>query len=506
MQKRSIIALALVVLILLSACSRGNDESVDIQMYVAEPTGVVEPEAPVEEPAPHTPEIDTATEEPAEPYYIWEIWSLAYVDVEAWRDDIVQFRNFVFRVHPKFVDSAISGLPQNIQMGAAFDEHLDGLLEKVPHLTKLEILIELQRAVALLEDNHFLFGAAPPRIQNPNVTTFILELGEYRYPLEFRWFYNGHYLYRSADNEDVIPALNRRLVAINDIPVENVFAEFTHFWSIENIYDARNSFALNLNSPGILYALGVLDGRRAIYTFLGDGGELITVNMTESLRVPLNVAAHWHNIFHTLLTDNRNYGELPLFLQNSHQAHWYTFIEEYGVLFIRINSFFIWYDTDFITHVKELVSEKGDNLRATIIDARNNDGGDAEPYQSLFDVLAEVTPPGKLFYFMNEGSLSASLLAGGQLYGLGATIVGQPSGQLTDFYAFAGSGVEFNISLRNTLAHTSVSNRFHTIRNNGVVADDLIFRPHILIEYTIGDWISNHDPYLEYVRKLLRNI
>jgi len=508
MRKLSFSVLALVILISLSACGRGNNQIENVYMDIVEESPeifeVAEPEAPEEEElTTDVEEIGTSSEEFFEPHYIWEVWTLAYVDVEGWKADIAQFRNFVFRVHPKFADSAFNNLPRNIEMGAAFDAHIDWLLENVPYLTKFEILVELQRASSLLEDNHFLFGKAA-LTRRPSSITFLHQLSENRYPLEFRWFYDGFFLYRAIGSEYVIPALNRRLVAINDISIDDVFSEFTYFWSIENIYDAKNAFAHNLNSPGILYALGVLEGRQTMYTFSGDTGERIQVNMSESLHIPFNADESWRTVFPEPLTDHRNAGELPLFLQNAEQVHWYTFIEAYGILYIRINVYLIGQDQDFVPHVTALAGEKGESLRAVIIDARNNSGGHDEPYRSLFDALAEAVPPGKLFYFMNEGSLSASLLAGGYLYELGATIIGQPSGQLIDFYAFYGSGVEFNISLRNSWANTFVSNRFYTIRDNGVIADDLIFRPHILIEYTIDDWINNRDPYLEYVLQLLR--
>lgn len=498
--------ITLAVLVFVAACGRSNNEIEPIYINAEEtPTEaieVIEPELPeVEEPATNMPEFGTAIEEPLEPNHIWEIWTLAYVDVDSWKEDITQFRNFVFRVHPKFTNSATSNLSYS-EIGVAFDAHIDWLLENVPYLTKFEILVQLQQASALLKDNHFLFGAALPIIQRPDTISFIHQLREDRYPLQFRWFCDGLYLYRSIESEDVIPALNHRLIAINDIPIEDIFVAFQSFWSIENIYDARTSFANHLNSPGILYALGVWDRGSTIYTFFDDTVGSFSVSMTEPFNVPHNLSEFWRLDFPEPLTDNRHYGELPLFLQNAHQAHWYTYIKEYGILYMRINGYPTWRNTEYDIHIKALIGEIGDNITATIIDARDNPGGDMSYYQSLFDALAEATPQGKLFYFMNEGSYSAALLAGGYLYQLGATIVGQPSGQLIDFYAFVGGFAEIHVSLRHTWTSVHVPNSFLTIRDNGVESEDLVFRPHVFIEYTIDDWINNRDPYLQYVLDL----
>lgn len=500
MKKLTFTTLILIMLISMSACGRRSNQTEE----PAEVVPVYQPETPAtEEPAIRPTKPETATEVPFEPTYIWEIWTLTDIDVEGWKADIVQLRNHVFRVHPKFAYDELVDLPHNIQIGIAFDKHIDRLLENVPYLTLFEIMAELQRITALLGDNHFGFGTAVPLIRTPDAITFMLQLRENRYPLKFRWFYDGFYLYRAVEREDVIPGLNNKLVAINGIPLENIFSDFIRFMSVENIYDERSSFARYLNSPGILYALGVWEREQTVYTLMSNDGKLIHVTMTESV-VPRNTNEYWHLVFHEPLTDNRNDGELPLFLQNSHLANWYTFIEEYGILYIRINLYFPWDDLDFIPHVAELAGEKGESINAVIIDARNNPGGDEQPYHILFNAVAEAVSPGNLFYFMNEGSLSASLLSGGYLYELGAVIVGHPSGQLIDFYAFSGHGFDFNLSLRNTWANIAIPNRFLTIRNHGVAAVDMIFRPHVLIEYTVDVWINNRDPYLEFVLNLLR--
>jgi len=432
------------------------------------------------------------------------IWvNYVYANMDGWKEDIIQFRNHVFAWHPKFVDSEVNTLARNIEIGIAFDEHINHLLESVPYITEFEIKAELQRSLALFQDNHLIFGAGAQQ----RAETFLYNLRRNRYPVEFGWFSDGFYLYRTAEDENLTNVLNHRLIAINDIPIQDILFEFGHFMSVENIYDARHQFARDLNIPGILQALNVCDGQQTTYTFVNQYNEAISVTMPDPLPAVLNISTYWlPHVFPIPLIYSRNAGDLPFFLQNAYSAHWHTFIEEYGVLYIRINGYFAWYNQEIIADLIEQINEKGSSIRAAVVDARNNPGGATLFYHDLFNALANAVPQDKLFYFMNEGSISAALLGGGYLYELGATIVGQPSGQQTDFYGFYGSlpFPMWNLIMQNSNFHLAVPNNFHTIRNNGVVAPDLTFRPHVLIEYTIENWVNNYDPYLEYVLGLLR--
>ena len=203
--------------------------------------------------------------------------------------------------------------------------------------------------------------------------------------------------------------------------------------------------------------------------------------------------------------------------------------------------------------------------RAVIIDARQNSGGDNAYLAELFEFLALNTDYGMLFHFIDEGCASASMMGAAHLKSLGAILLGQPIGQNTDFYAFSISYVRVRgsdnmdihaivlpedadldgymtfgiatdeypyfeivtMTVREFMEMTeheeayadesdsafrlNCSDIFVAIPNMPMSARvfglDLEFytlRPHILIDYTIQDWINNHDPLLVYVIDLLR--
>lgn len=409
-----------------------------------------------------------------------------------WQYDIRQFRDHVFNWHPKLNLTGYRNWGQmytvieqrNIVIGQAFDNHISALTEDVPYLTDFEIGVQLQRAAAIFEDNHFSFGGRDDG-------GFLFSLTQYRYPLAFRWFADGWYLYLSSEEFSI--ALNQRLVYINNIYVDDIFSEFTRFWSVENIYNAREWFGAIINAPLVLKALGITDGVSALYTF--DGG--FSIELTDAYPWDLQT-----DIFDELLIDSRADGEMPLFLfRERDRWEWHMFLDS-GVLYIRLHQFQSDSAELFCYDVRYVLRNVNYSVNAVIIDARGNIGGSYDGYIRLFELLAEIVPPDMLFYFIDEGSLSASLMAAFKLQNLGAVIIGRPSGQMMEFYAFFGHTYSppWQITLNYSNHVVTVPNVFVSSRRYGIEpSDDNIFRPDVMIEYTINDWINNRDPLLEYV-------
>ena len=417
-----------------------------------------------------------------------------------WQYDIVQFRDHTLAWHPKFVDEELIDLAHNVEIRQVFEERIDALLENVSDLTDFEIKVKLQHAVAGLRDNHFVFTGL--------ILGSMFEMGatQERYPLMFGWFTDGWYLYQS--HMAYADALNHRLVAINHMPVDEAFLEFKQFASHENIYDAKDMFAFHLNSPIWLQILGISDEGELIYTFQNDDDS--TFDLLVSTTTPWEVVWHrWEKLED--FVDNREGGSLPLFHQNIQEHHWHVFVEEDGILYIRIHVYrhdmelsYPFTKQVFYQAVRETFETY--DVQAIVIDARGNPGGYYN-HQQLFEFLAEHTTSGMLFYFMDEGSRSGSLMAGAHLYSLGAVLVGQPMGQATEFYYFSGGGSPpWSNRLNYSGYELSVPNSYWSTQEYGINPEDLVFRPHVLIPYTIDDWVQNHDPLYDYVLELLRLI
>lgn len=400
-----------------------------------------------------------------------------------WVYDVEQMQEHILGSHPKFIFPLISSNPENIQLQQDFIERTASLLENIPNLTELEIKAEIQRGIALFRDNHFFFDG---------FTGWLSQMRLERHPLEFARFDTGFYLIHAQD--DFKHALNLRVTAVNGIPIEDVFAEFTRFWSVETPYDAAFQFAHHLNAVKVLEAMGINDGETTVYTLASPYGNLdITVNQTV-LWQRSATTLRW--LPATTMIDNRSEGDLPMFWRNRSQNLWHEFIPEYGILYVCIRAWVPSPDA-FINAVEETARQN--SINAVIIDARGNPGGNAGLYVRLFDFLASSAPEGLLFYFVDGGSNSGTLNAAYMLENRGAVLLGQPLGQFTSFYHFATGtprAVTLNYSVLNIIVPSAYWNGE---RVYGRAPEDMIFRPHIKIKYSLEDWINNRDPLFDFV-------
>jgi len=416
-----------------------------------------------------------------------------------WVSDITQLREHVFATHPKFNYEGISGLDRNIVIGEAFDARLNDLISSIEEYTDFEMLLGIQRALSVFNDGHLQFhGQGRGR-------SFLNSLRMERFPLKFQWMGDGLYLLMA--HERFAAALNHRLVSINDIAFDDIYSAFNEFFSIENIYHARDTLEFHINRPGILHALGITDGDDATFAFATADGGIIDISLTQAdaFATANFFDSNWHDF--DGIVYSRAAGEPLLLSLNPGRRMWLHHFEDYGILYIRFEVF-LQVDAGFsglTTAVRNILQTY--ELRAVIIDARNNGGGDHDAFMTIFQLAAEHAPPGMLFYFMNESTFSAAAVAAGIMYGLGATLVGQPSGQNIDIYYFVHQTGDVPYWVRLSYANYTVAvpNRFQTRRDVGIDTPDLILRPHVLIETTIDDWINNRDPLFEYVLGLLED-
>lgn len=402
-----------------------------------------------------------------------------------WVADIEQYRAHVLQWHPRFAYRRIADWYENIEIRQAFEESINELTANAANLSDFEIQVELQRSTAILRDNHFFFTA----FAGYNAALRVL-----RYPLVFGWFADGVYLYQA--HRDFEHALNKRVVAVNGVSIDDVFRDFSLFWSVENIYDARYQFTTHLNAVKVLQSLGITgDDEHTTYTLMGSNNEEVSITVTESNR--------WERLYTTLrwlppanVTDNRAEGNLPLFRQNFRANLWHEFVEDYGILYISIRGWVPDVQNVFRRAVENTFNEN--DVRAVIVDARSNPGGDANQFNDLFNMFAQRLLPESFFYFVNEGSNSGSLGAALFLENIGAVIVGQPLAQNANFYWF-GNNISRAFLYYSRLEVFPPPTFFSSQTFFGRESGDGIFRPHVLIDYTIDDWVNNRDPLFDYV-------
>ena len=487
-----------------------------------------------------------------------------------WQADLQQLREAIIQRHGMFWDDSAIFIPADVLdddssghvsvwMDIPRNEvlrnntliALDTLIDNVPYLSDFEIAVGMQRAISNLQDNHF--RVFPHAISEIDVLLSV----------DFRYLGGadgGFYLIGAL--EEFSHALNHKITAINEVPIDTVMERFSHFMSLENIYDIRVQLAKVLHSTLMLEILELRENNTTTFT-LESNGNITEITLTQDHEVHFHEDEEIDFTFVTSRMDDKLPDFLDLDLRNNFQ-----FFEEYGLLYIRIEGFdptvyvdawdlmeelgaesfseieseirqaiaqgeiqgvitppedvspahwlddeyrFLW-DVHF--GIRNIIEEN--DVQAIIIDARLNVGGDPAPFFGLFQLAADTVEDGRLFYFIDGGSYSAAVTSAMAMRYLGAEIVGEPTGQNTIFYGvLSGIGDERDphislnysqlpIEIPNLLSHAAADDigpGFEPLAffNMSPNFEFYTFRPDVLIEHTVEHWTNNTDPLLEYV-------
>ncbi|MCL1936742.1 MAG: stalk domain-containing protein [Defluviitaleaceae bacterium] len=174
------------------------------------------------------------------------------------------------------------------------------------------------------------------------------------------------------------------------------------------------------------------------------------------------------------------------------------------------------------THPALLQVIAENDVQAIVVDARNNGGGDPAAFIDMFKTLSQSVDEGRLFYFINGYSYSATSIATRIISQMGAVIVGEPLGQNAIFYGIASDGADSpyfpyvtltnsNLTIRipNVVAHIeSETFGFEVYGLTGQASDYIenspnfefyTIRPDVQVIHTIEHWANNEDPVLNHV-------
>jgi hypothetical protein len=132
------------------------------------------------------------------------------------------------------------------------------------------------------------------------------------------------------------------------------------------------------------------------------------------------------------------------------------------------------------------------NPKKLIIDLRNNQGGDSSLFNPIIDIFKSYIKKSKpkIYCLINRSVFSSGVLNTYDMkYKLGATLVGQPTGQGVNHY-----GEVKYICLPNTKVEVQYSSKYFKI----VEDDSNIIKPDVYIEPTVEDYRNGNDVVLKY--------
>ena len=345
--------------------------------------------------------------------------------VEKWEEDLAAAQEALRDKHPSPFDHLS---PE--EMEAEFDQ----LAKRLPELDHREVIVDLARIVARVEDGHtrltlplapgldFMQGHS--ETERPSLP----EMEFHQYPLRIGLDHQGIWIQATSGVNQQL--LGGRLIAIDGHSAKEVVELVSPTIQRDNEMQVMQHLPMHLVLAELLHARGVTDNaERATFTIEARDG---TVEKIELAKVPEDAALDW------VTAGPRTGDSTPLAQQRNEENFWFTYLEPQHLFYLQFNTV---YDTDdeTIRQFSERLSAVLDkhSESALIIDLRQNRGGNQSLSLPLLHAVigSPQNRAGRLFTIAGRTTFSAAMTFSLQLEKHTQTLfVGEPTGSKPNHY------------------------------------------------------------------------
>lgn len=390
-----------------------------------------------------------------------------------WQSDIRYFEEKLEATHPN--------LYWDISQ-AQYHEQIDQLYDASPDMQDYEIILELARIATMM---------AGYRDDHTSVWFRERQDGSFHhFPIKFKWFSDGVFAVKADSAYAAV--LGKKLVRIEDTPIDDVVSALSDYISHCNDMWLKARASKYLRVSELLYVLGIIETRTsAVFCFEDDSGNAFDVEIEAILNigVPGGIT----------LPDPEPEDVLPLYMQNSEQNYWFTYLADDRVVYVAYNACENMPDQSFEEFTADLSAfvdiHETDKL---VLDLRNNMGGNSEIIRPLQDVWAAypyLDTKDRFYIAIGKYTFSSAMLNAVTLqYMTNGSLIGEPTGGRPPNGVY-GDIVTF--SLPNSGLMVTCSTQYF----NYLGEDDpaLSVAPDIQVPIASQDYFSRHDPVMEYI-------
>jgi hypothetical protein len=336
---------------------------------------------------------------------------------------------------------------------AQFEAEFAAARARIATAADHDMLLEVMRLIALVGDGHTATWSHLEAFRS-----YGLEVA----PLGGTWVVLG-----VSDTNAAL--LGGELLAIDGISTEAALARLAPFVSGDTVADRAGRVARLATLAEALHGAGITaTSERARYTVLLPNGSVVT----ETLRA-LEERGGWLRAGESLLM-NRDPG----------RDYWLTPLPREEAVYLR---YYRCRDRDGFRPVaaEVLALLDADPSARLVVDLRGNVGGDSSVIRPLLDGLRQRGAGARTLALIDGGTYSSGTFNARDLRRLGATLVGEPTGD-----APGGWGEVRSFELPNSGVRVQVSTYEHPGAREPVT-------PDVLIAGDVRAWRDGRDPVLE---------
>src|SRR5688572_5200089 len=397
--------------------------------------------------------------------------------IAAWREDLAHMAREMELRHRNLYHTVSR---------ATFDSAVTALRTSIPSLQRHQIIVELARIAALVQDGHT--NLAPTRDPKVGFTTL---------PVKFYFFQDG--LFVRAAHAPHAELAGAKVMRIGSMTPDQAYARVRELVGRDNEMDARFFAPFLLAMPEILHALGISSRMDQATLVVDRSGWQESVTLRPlgpaSMMPPDTDVSWWPD---SGWVDMRRAGTTPLWLRETPLTeYWAEYLPAEHMVYVQFNK--------VANKESEPLPQFSQRLRAlvdsvavdrVVLDLRLNRGGNGTLNRPLVRSLVgmkKLEGEGKLFVLIGRSTFSAAqFLVNNLEQYTDAVFVGEPSG---------GKANSYGDSRKITLPHSGLTVRVSTWWWQEDPRDSREWTaPHIAAELTSHDYRNNPDPAIEAVR------
>ncbi len=342
-----------------------------------------------------------------------------------------------------------------------FKQQIDLLKSKTDSLDDIAIILELQKILASLKVSH---------------TMIPIQYGNYlkNLPLKTELFDDGLYIIGIDISKKKY--LAKRIVAINNVSVEEIYNRLEPLISYENEYWMKKQIPEFVVKPKALEYLNVID-KADFVSFQLDNEETFELPVQQP-----KSAMTFYPVFMELT-----------WLKNQKKFYWHDTISD-DILYIQYNKWQEDKNYPFEKFVYDIATTiNNSHINTILIDLRLNSGGNSQIIKPLIQELKNYTDK-KFYAAISKRTFSSGRFAARDLkVELGAELIGEPTG---------GSPNSYGESKRLILPHSEIPVIYCLKYFSLMDTDKNYFEPDIKIAYNAKDLLEGRDLVLDYIKEL----
>ncbi|HWM27500.1 MAG TPA: hypothetical protein VNQ14_03505 [Woeseiaceae bacterium] len=399
-------------------------------------------------------------------------------EIRRWNEDL----DFLTREMPSQHPNLFHTVPCEEFYGA-----LDDIRNRLPALTRSQVIVELQRLAASIGDGHT--NVSPWR--DPEVGFQTLPVIVYRF--------SGGYYIRAATQEHQA-LLGARITHIGSHSIDAAESLVAPLIGRDNPMGVWMYAPMLLTMPEVLHPLGMTsDPRRAQFGLELDGTpQTVTLdaagpfpNLSGDADKSWNARSGW--------VDQRDRAPTPLWLSRTSDTYWFTYVPEGRVLYVQLNEIQERGEKLDAFFARALAAADSAGAERFVLDLRLNGGGNSYNNRPIVRALvrSRFDEPGRLYVITSRRTFSAAGMLIDELEKWTNPIfVGEPSSSRGNHY-----GDSRKLVLPNNKATVRVSSLWWQLWDPRDSRPWIA--PGIAAPLTLEAYASGHDPALEAIARFV---